>query len=74
MQYTFADAHQRDFYVRVAEDAVIGSSTASHTAALAAMEYLQSGARRSTAELIAGIEVIHPIVPLSVPTQNEEVA
>ena len=46
VHYTFADAHQRDYYVRVVEDAVAGSSLAAHDASLAAMEYLQTGARR----------------------------
>lgn len=49
---TFADAHQRDYYVRVVEDCVGGSSLAAHEAALNAMEYLQTGARRTTAEVV----------------------
>lgn len=49
---TFADAHQRDYHVRVVEDCVGGSSVAAHDAALNAMEYLQSGARRKTAEVV----------------------
>lgn len=49
---TFADAHQRDYHVRVVEDCVGGSSVAAHDAALNAMEYLQSGARRTTAEVV----------------------
>ncbi len=52
VQYTYADAHQRDFYVRVVEDCVGGSTTARHDAALDAMEYLQAGARRSTEEIV----------------------
>jgi biuret amidohydrolase len=51
VHYTFADAHQRDFYVRVVEDCVGGSSQARHLASLDAMEYLQAGARRSTQEM-----------------------
>ena len=53
VQYTFADAHQHDYYTRVVEDAVLGSSRARHDAALDAMEYLQTGARRTTAEVVA---------------------
>ena len=53
VHYTFADAHQSDFYTRVVEDCVVGSSHAAHDASLAAMEYLQMGARRSTAEVLA---------------------
>lgn len=53
IQYTFADAHQRDFYVRVVGDCVGGSSPARHTAALDAMEYLQSGAVCTTDEIVS---------------------
>jgi nicotinamidase-related amidase len=52
VHYTFADAHQHDYHVRVVTDCVIGSSEARHTASLSAMEYLQHGAGRSTSELI----------------------
>ena len=52
VHYTFADAHQRDYYARVVEDAVAGSSRPAHDAALAAMEYLQAGARRTTDEVV----------------------
>jgi nicotinamidase-related amidase len=52
VHYTFADAHQRDYYVRVVEDCVGGSSEARHLASLDAMEYLQAGARRSTREIL----------------------
>jgi hypothetical protein len=36
----------------VVEDVVAGSSTEAHEAALQAMEYLQSGARRSLPEVL----------------------
>jgi nicotinamidase-related amidase len=52
VHYTYADAHQSDFYTRVVEDCVIGSSHEAHAASLNAMEYLQSGARRKTTELL----------------------
>jgi nicotinamidase-related amidase len=52
VHYTFADGHQHDYYVRVVEDAVSGSSRAAHEASLAAMEYLQAGARRSSKEIV----------------------
>ncbi|WP_433295448.1 cysteine hydrolase family protein [Pseudonocardia sp. CA-142604] len=64
VHYTFADAHQRDFYVRVVEDCVGGSSVARHEAALDAMEYLQSGARRSTDEIVAAFE--RAVIPAGV--------
>jgi|SRR5579863_3308281 len=53
VHYTFVDAHQGDYYTRVVEDCVIGSSYAAHDASLNAMEYLQAGARRTTAEVLA---------------------
>jgi nicotinamidase-related amidase len=52
VHYTFADAHQRDFYVRVVTDCVGGSSQYRHDAALDAMEYLQTGAMRTTDEIL----------------------
>jgi nicotinamidase-related amidase len=52
VHYTFADAHQRDYHARVVEDCVGGSSEARHLASLDAMEYLQTGARRTTDEII----------------------
>jgi nicotinamidase-related amidase len=54
VHYTFADAHQRDFYVRVVSDAVGGSSVDRHNASLSAMEYLQTGAVRTSDEIIGG--------------------
>ena len=54
VHYTFVDGHQRDYYMRVVEDCVLGSSQPAHDASLNAMEYLQAGARRTTAEIIDG--------------------
>lgn len=51
VHYTFVDAHQHDYHVRVAQDCVIGSNADRHFAALDAMEYLQHGARRTVAEI-----------------------
>ena len=56
VHYTFADAHQRDFYVRVVTDCVGGSSQYLHDAALAAMEYLQTGAMRTTEEILTAFD------------------
>ncbi|MBA2445873.1 MAG: cysteine hydrolase [Nocardioidaceae bacterium] len=53
VHYTFVDAHQHDYRVRVAADSVGGSSQAAHDASLAAMEYLQTGALRSAEEIVA---------------------
>jgi biuret amidohydrolase len=58
VHYTFADAHQRDFYVRVVSDCVGGSSQPAHDASLNAMEYLQTGAVRSTAEILEAFAAV----------------
>jgi biuret amidohydrolase len=60
VHYTFADAHQRDFYVRVVSDCVGGSSQYRHDAALDAMEYLQTGAVRTTDEILAAFQQLEP--------------
>jgi len=52
IHYTFADAHQHDYRVRVVSDCVIGSTEARHEAFLSAMEYLQRGACRTTSEVV----------------------
>ena len=44
VHYTFVDGHQSDYFCRVVEDCVGGSSFQAHEAALKAMEYLQTGA------------------------------
>lgn len=56
VHYTFVDGHQSDYFCRVVEDCVGGSSIDAHDAALRAMEYLQTGAvqKRSTV-----IDAIH---------------
>lgn len=53
VHYTFVDAHQHDYRARVAQDVVSGSSQAAHDASLNAMEYLQTGALRSSEEIIS---------------------
>ena len=61
VHYTFVDAHQHDYFCRVVEDCVAGSSLAAHDAALNAMEYLQTGARRSSAEILAAFDAFVPL-------------
>lgn len=56
VHYTFVDAHQRDFYCRVVEDCVTGSSQEAHDGALNAMEYLQTGARRRADEILTAFQ------------------
>ncbi|WP_299931956.1 cysteine hydrolase [uncultured Pelagimonas sp.] len=52
VHYTFVDGHQSDYFCRVVEDCVGGSSVAAHEAALTAMEYLQTGAVQTRAAVI----------------------
>jgi nicotinamidase-related amidase len=66
VHYTFVDAHQHDYHVRVVEDAVIGSTEARHDAALDAMEYLQIGARRSTADVVDAFARQTSMLPVGV--------
>jgi len=56
VHYTFVDGHQSDYFCRVIEDCVAGSSEDAHEAALRAMEYLQMGARRSIDEVLTAME------------------
>jgi nicotinamidase-related amidase len=58
VHYTFVDAHQHDYFCRVAEDVVAGSSIDAHEAALRAMEYLQTGARRSSLEIMDAFDAL----------------
>jgi nicotinamidase-related amidase len=64
VHYTFADAHQRDFYVRVVTDCVGGSSQDRHDAALDAMEYLQTGALRTSTEILSAFAELASSVPV----------
>jgi isochorismate hydrolase len=53
VHYSFVDAHQHDYFCRAAEDCMQGSSPRAHEAALRAMEYMQTGARKTCEEVIA---------------------
>ena len=55
VHYSFLDAHQYDYFCRVVEDCVLGSSPRKHEAALQAMEYMQTGARRWCDEVILAL-------------------
>ena len=55
VHYTFVDGHQSDYFCRVVEDCVGGSSVEAHEAALKAMEYLQTGAVRDKASVITAM-------------------
>lgn len=56
VHYTFVDGHQSDYFCRVIEDCVAGSSENAHEASLRAMEYLQTGARRALDEVLGAME------------------
>jgi biuret amidohydrolase len=60
VHYTFADAHQWNYHVRVLQDCVLGSTVERHNAALSAMEYLQRGARRTSQEVLAALDTLAP--------------
>jgi biuret amidohydrolase len=60
IHYTAVDAHQHDYHVRVATDAVGGSSHAAHEAALEAIRYLQRDALVTVADFKQAIAAAAP--------------
>ena len=56
VHYTFADGHQHDYFCRVIEDCVAGSSQQAHDASLKAMEYQQTGAIRSLQQVTEAMQ------------------
>jgi len=58
VHYTFVDGHQHDYFCRVIEDCVAGSNLEAHEASLKAMEYLQTGARRSLPEVLEAMDTV----------------
>ena len=56
VHYTFVDGHQGDYFCRVIEDCVGGSSVEAHDSALRAMEYLQTGAVRALPEVLRAMK------------------
>ena len=60
VHYTFVDGHQSDYFCRVVEDCVAGSSIEAHQAALNAMEYLQTGGVQSLAHMLGAMETYTP--------------
>ena len=59
VHYTFVDAHQHDYFCRVVEDCVGGSSIEAHEASLRAMAYLQAGAVRSREEVLYAMSEVN---------------
>ncbi len=60
VHYTFVDGHQSDYFCRVIEECVAGSSEDAHEASLRAMEYLQTGARCSVTSVMKAMESYKP--------------
>ncbi len=60
VHYTFADGHQKDYFMHVVEDAVYGSDWPAHEASLIAMEYLQHGARITADRFVAAADAKLP--------------
>lgn len=58
VHYTFVDGHQHDYFCRVVEDCVAGSSIEAHDASLRAMEYLQTGACRTSDEVVTAFDAV----------------
>ena len=58
VHYSFVDAHQHDYFCRVVEDSMEGSSPAAHEAALRAMEYMQTGARQNAETVVAALSAV----------------
>ena len=56
VHYTFVDGHQSDYFCRVIEDCVAGSSLEAHEASLRAMEYLQTGSRCSLDQALQAMD------------------
>lgn len=56
VHYTSAEAHQRDYRIKVVEDCCAGTSWEEHEAALTQINYLQHGSRVKLEEILADIE------------------
>jgi len=55
VHYSFVDGHPHDYYCRVVEDCVGGTSPEAHQASLNAMEYLQEGAVLPASDIISAM-------------------
>ena len=59
VHYTFVDAHQHNYFCRVIEDCVTGSSIEAHDASISAMEYLQTGATCRAKDVAMAFEIFN---------------
>ena len=63
VHYSAAEAHQRDYHIRVVEECTAGSSRSAHEAALEQIEYLQTGGRTKLADILESIGEYKPVRP-----------
>ena len=63
VHYSAAEAHQRDYHIRVVEECTAGSSRSAHEAALEQIEYLQTGGRTKLADILEAIREYKPVRP-----------
>lgn len=63
VHYSAAEAHQRDYHIRVVEECTAGSSRSAHEAALEQIEYLQTGGRTKLADILEAIGEYKPVRP-----------
>jgi len=64
IHYTAVDAHQHDYFIRVATDAVGGSSERAHDAALEAIHYLQRDALVTAADMAEAMATAPAATPV----------
>ena len=72
VHYTFVDAHQRDYRLRVVTDILEGSSERASAAALEAMHYLQHDALVTLDEVLAELEEWHGNHPAGVSSPERD--
>jgi biuret amidohydrolase len=56
VHYTGAEAHQRDYRIKVVEDCCAGSSLEEHEAALTQLNYLQNGCRVKLVDILKDLQ------------------
>jgi len=56
VHYTFIDAHQKDFWVRIVEDCVAAPNVPAHEAAITQMRYLQAESIQNAASIIKALD------------------
>ena len=59
VHYTAAEAHQRDYHIRVVEDCCAGTSPEEHEASLTAVQHIQIGGRVKLEEMLDAVSKYH---------------